>query len=573
MLQRIEIHHIALIEEAVVEFAPGLNILTGETGAGKSILIDALNLVLGVRADRELIQAGYPKASVEASFVDSSHCCDVLLEELGIEAEDMVTLSREIYATGRNACRINGTLVNNASMQKVSEKLIDIHGQHEHQSLFNALLHIELLDAFGGKPIAEAKASMQGELSALKKCMRELGQYGAEDGERERRLDILSYQFEEIKKARLLPGEDAVLQQKRNLLNNSQRIAEVFSEVEQGIQGESGGLSDTLRGICRDLRSIAPFDDAYQSLANEFDELYFSLENAIDSFQKKQQLLDFDPELAEEIGNRLDEINTLKRKYGASIEAILENADAMEAEIDRLGNAEGRIKALEAEKSGILARLHQRCLLLHEVRTQAAQRFEKSVTKELEDLGMSRVRFAVSFAPIAQKPVDDVQQYHQNGLDHLEFMLSANPGQPLRPLSRIASGGEASRIMLALKNISAQLDGIDCLIFDEIDTGISGNMAHVVAQKMAAISRGRQVLCVTHLAQLACMADTHFLIEKRAEMESTKTTVTHLAEQARSLEIARLLGGTGESGHGLEHAKEMISQANSYKKNTRIKAL
>ncbi len=565
MLQRIEIHHIALIDEAVVEFAPGLNILTGETGAGKSILIDAVNLVLGVRADRELIQAGCPKAIVEAVFVDSAHCCDAMLEKLGIEPENLLTLSREMFATGRNVCRINGTLVNNASLQQVSEKLIDIHGQHEHQSLFNAQLHIDLLDAFGGKEIADAKTSMLNELSALRRCMRELNQFGADNGERERKLDILRYQFEEITNARLKPEEDTALQRQRILMNNSQRIAEVFSTVDQSLHGEHSGLQDTFRSICHELRSIASFDEAYQSLADEFDELYYLLESAVGSFNKKHQLLDFDPDLAEEISRRLDEITMLKRKYGGSIEAVLSNATSVESEIDRLANAEDRIKSLEADKIRILECLHQKCMQLHDLRMQAAQRFERSVTKELEDLGMSRVRFAVSFAPIPGKPAEDVQQYHQNGLDHVEFMLSANPGQPLRPLSRIASGGEASRIMLALKNISAQLDGIDCLIFDEIDTGISGNMAHVVAQKMAAISRGRQVLCITHLAQLACMADTHFLIEKLAERDSTKTTVTLLDEQARSLEIARLLGGQGESGHGLAHAKEMISQANVYK--------
>ncbi len=567
MLQRIEIHHIALIDEAMVEFAPGLNVLTGETGAGKSILIDALNLVLGVRADRELIQADCPKAVVEAVFVDSVHACDALLEELGIDKDITLTLSRELFVNGRNVCRINGTLVNNAALQQISARLIDIHGQHEHQSIFNAQLHIELLDAFGGRDIAEAKSVMQQDLSSLRACMRELSQYGAEHGERERRLDILRYQYDEISNAKLQIDEDTVLQRQRILMNNSQRIADAFILVEQSLYNEHNGIQDMLRAICHELRAIAPFDDAYQTLAAEFDELFYSLENATDSFQKKQQLLDFDADQAEEISKRLDEIQMLKRKYGGSIEAVLASAQTMEDEIFRLANATERIQTLEEEKSRILQRLYLQCTRLHDVRILAAERFRGCVTKELEDLGMSRVRFDVSYAPIPDRPVEDVAQYHQNGLDHVEFMLSANPGQPLRPLSRIASGGEASRIMLALKNIAAQLDGIDCLIFDEIDTGLSGNMAHVVAQKMAVISRTRQVLCVTHLAQLASMADTHFLIEKHADKDVTKTTVTQLNEQSRALEVARLVGGQGESGHGLAHAKEMISQANSFKRS------
>jgi DNA repair protein RecN (Recombination protein N) len=567
MLSRIEIHQIALIDEAVVEFTPGLNVLTGETGAGKSILIDALNLVLGVRADRDLIAANSQKAVVEASFLDTQGMCDDLLVQFGIEREQTLTLSRELYANGRNVCRINGTLVNNATLQQISARLIDIHGQHEHQSLFNPQIHIELLDAFGGKDVLDLRERMRRDLAGLRSCVRELGEFGANDGERERRLDILRYQKDEIERANLKPGEDEDLGRQRLLLNNAQRIAEVFARVHGRLFGDEGGIMDNLRAVVFEMSSVSPLDPSYETLANGFDETFFSLEAAADAFERVHEGLDFDPMLSESIGKRLDEIQTLKRKYGGSIEAILKTAEDVDAEIDRLVGAEDRIKALEAQKSLMTSGLYDTCMALHDLRVKAAQRFESLVTDELLDLGMGRVRFAVSFSPIAEKASANLQSFSANGLDRVEFLLSANPGQPLRPLSRIASGGEAARIMLALKNISAQLDGIDCLIFDEIDSGISGQMAHIVAQKMAAISRGRQVLCVTHLAQLASMADMHYLIEKQADLSSTRTKVIGLLENSHAIEVARLLGGEGEGGHGLAHAKEMIARANGYKQS------
>jgi DNA repair protein RecN (Recombination protein N) len=567
MLQRIEIHQIALIDKAEVSFTPGLNVLTGETGAGKSILIDALNLVLGVRADRDLIKADSPKAVVEATFVDGAGACDEILRSLGLEKEEAIILSRELFASGRNVCRINGTLVNNASLRLVSARLIDIHGQHEHQSLFNPALHIDLLDAFGGQALLKAKEAMQADLAALRECTRALSEFGAEGGERERRLDLLRYQQREIDEANLEVGEEEQLVRQRELINNAQRIAQAFMQAEHLLYADDSGALNSLRAVGHELRTIAPLDLAYEALSAQFDEVFYSIEVVADEVRAQADALSFDPEQAEAIGARLDQIQTLKRKYGADIDAVLTFAQNITEEIDRLTNAEARIRALGAQRTTLIKRLYDRCIALHELREEAAQRFEGRITKELEDLGMGRVRFAVSFAPIAAQAEIDAQHFHPNGLDRVEFLLSANPGQPLRPLARIASGGEASRIMLALKNIFAQIDGIECLIFDEIDSGISGQMAHVVAQKMASIARNRQVLCITHLAQLASMADSHYLIEKHGDRHTTATTVRYLDDELRAQEIARLLGGEGEGGHGLMHAREMIARANAFKGN------
>lgn len=567
MLQRIEIHNIALIRALSVDFARGLNVLSGETGAGKSILIDAVNLVLGVRADRELIKAGEQKATVEAVFLDEEGVADAILEELGIEKEASLTLSRDLYASGRNVCRINGSLVNNASLQKVSAQLIDIHGQHEHQSLLDAHRHMALLDALGGEAVAKGKARVRELHAAWRENLRALQSLGGLEGERERRLDILQFQIEEIERADLQQGEEEALDRQRLLIQNSQRMFETFAHTQAMLMGQDGaaGAKEMLRTVCYELRGIASLDQELESLTNEFDEVYYTVEALADRLYDLQQQYEFDPMEAERIGERLDLIHTLKRKYGGSIEAVLQTLHDAQEEQYQLLHAEQMIERLQGEQARLRAQLYSACMELHAKREQTAQILQERVQQELCDLGMTRAQFSVAFAPIAQE--EDVQpgDFTQEGLDTLEFLFSANPGQPLRPLSRIVSGGEASRIMLAMKNISAELDGIDCLIFDEVDTGISGQMAHIVAQKMARIAAKRQVLCVTHLAQLACMADAHYLIEKRVQDDQTETQVCRLDADAREREVARLLGGEGEQGFGRKHAQEMIARANQYK--------
>lgn len=571
MLQRIEIHNIALIRALSVDFARGLNVLSGETGAGKSILIDAVNLVLGVRAGRELIKAGEQKATVEAVFLDEEGAADAVLEELCIEKEPALTLSRDLYANGRNVCRINGSLVNNAALQRVSAQLIDIHGQHEHQSLLDAHRHMALLDALGGQTIAACKARVQQLHGAWRENLRALQSLGGLEGERERRLDILQFQIDEIEQADLQAGEEEALDRQRVLIQNSQRMFETFARTQAMLLGQDGsaGVQEMLRTVCYELRGIASLDEEIETLTNEFDEVYYALEALNDRFEGLQRQYEFDPMEAERVGERLDLIHTLKRKYGGSIEAVLQTLCDAQEEQYQLLHAEQAISKLQAEQAQLRTQLYQACIELHALREQTAQVLQERVQRELSDLGMARAQFSVCFAPIASEEEVGPGSFTREGLDTLEFLFSANPGQPLRPLSRIVSGGEASRIMLAFKNISAELDGIDCLIFDEVDTGISGQMAHVVAQKMVRIASKRQVLCVTHLAQLACMADAHYLIEKQVEDNTTRTQVYRLDDAAREREVARLLGGEGEQGYGRKHAQEMIARANQYKQTLR----
>ncbi|MBQ9988669.1 MAG: DNA repair protein RecN, partial [Clostridia bacterium] len=516
MLKRIKIQNIALIDHVEVEFTQGLNVLSGETGAGKSILIDALNLALGVRADRELITAGATKASIEAEFDCPGEKTLRVLDELGIEPEESVLLSRDIYANGRNTCRINGSVVNNAAMEAVSELLIDIHGQHEHQSLFKPRAHIEILDTFAGQNAEKIKGLIASDLQELRDIEKQLNTLGAADGSRERRLDILRFQAGEIEECAVQPGEDESLYQERMLLNNSQKIYQAFARAEALLFGEEqDGALTQLSVAARELRGISHLDERFMAVSTAMDELYYSCEATADSVRDQSRYLEFDPARMAQIDERIDVLTKLKRKYGGSIESVLETAQNALNEIEMLENAEQSIEKLKNRKKQVIGQLYENALELHEIRAKAGAEFSNLVKKELEDLGMARVQFDVDFWPVPEIENCTADSFTENGLDRVEFLLSANPGQPLRPLSKIASGGEASRIMLALKNISANLDGIGCLVFDEIDTGISGRMAHVVAQKMAIISRGRQVLCVTHLAQLAAMADTHYLIEKK----------------------------------------------------------
>lgn len=569
MLAHIRVQNIALIRSLSLQLNPGLNVITGETGAGKSILIDAVNLVLGTRADREIITAGEEKASVEATFTRYGQDVNELLDQLGIEPEDTVVLSRDLYANGRNVCRINGSLVNNAALRTVSEKLIDIHGQHEHQSLLHPQAHLQLLDAFGGAPVAAAKTKVATLLQQARQIDEELQRLGGQDGERERRMDLLQYQIDEIDKANVQPDEDEHLRQERVKLSNAEKIYAAFSQVEAGLFGEEEqiGAYTLLGQVSREIHAISSLDPAYQTLGETLDELYYAVEAAGDDARALKDQVVFDPAYLETVSERLDVLSRLKTKYGGTLEAVLQTKQQAEEELYTLSHSAQIIERLQKERKQTLEQLYKASLALHECRQKAGEELSKRICVQLAELGMPHAQFAISFAALPAQPPADTRAYSHNGLDQMEFLLSANAGMPPRPLSKIVSGGEASRIMLAIKTIAAELDAIDCLIFDEVDTGISGQIAYTVGEKMARIAQQRQVLCVTHLAQLACMADTHFLIEKQSDQVMTQTMLHTLDADQRIDEIARLVGGTPHSAHGRAHAKEMIEQADAYKKS------
>jgi DNA repair protein RecN (Recombination protein N) len=566
MLQTLSIQNVALIRSLSLTLDRGLNVLSGETGAGKSILIDAVNLVLGVRGDRDLIQYGQDRARVEAVFCDDAPETKALLEEMGIEPEENeITLSRVLYASGRNVCRINGELVNNAALRRVAERLIDIHGQHEHQSLLRTAEHIGLLDAFAGAAVKKEKQAVAALLAQSREIKKRIDALGGIGEDRERRLDVLRYQINEIERAELQENEDEALQEERRQLMEGEKTAQSYAYVLNCLANEDGqGAVTLLRDASREIRGVKG-DETAAKLADDIEQAFFAMEAAADELRLLQDAFDYDPQRLDQIGERLDELQTLKRKYGGSLESVQQSLVRAYEQLEELQNAEQTMAELEQAQKQALTELYAHSLLLHEAREKAAQRFASAVQKELADLGMQRAKFSVQFALLPEKEEIELPMFGENGLDTVEFMLSANPGEPQKPLAKVASGGEASRIMLALKNIAANLDGIDSLIFDEIDTGISGRMAQVVAEKMAQIAKTRQVICITHLAQLASMADTHYLIEKTVENDETRTRVHRLDETARQKEVARLLGGEGESGHGMLHAGELIEKAKAYK--------
>lgn len=566
MLQHLTIENVALIRSLSLTLDRGLNVLSGETGAGKSILIDAVNLVLGVRGDRDLIQYGADRAMVEAVFADARPEVASRLETLGVEPDETVTLSRVLYATGRNVCRINGALVNNAALRQMAELLIDIHGQHEHQSLLRTAEHIGLLDAFAGAPVAKGKARVAKLYRQARETAQKIEQIGGMGQDRERRLDVLRYQINEIEQASLEPGEDEALKKERLQLLNGEKTATAYTYVLNCLANEEGrGAVTLLRDASREMRGVADWDEAAGRLADQIEEAFFAMEAAADDLRLMQDAFDYDPARLELIAERLDELQTLKRKYGGTLEAVQQSLEKAYEQLDELQNAEQTLGQLTQAYTQTMQALYEESVKLHQARRSAARTFEKAVTGELGDLGMQRAKFAVRFAALPDAAPATLDAYTARGLDEVEFLLSANPGEPEKPLAKVASGGEASRIMLALKTIAADLDGIDCLIFDEIDTGISGRMAQVVAEKMAQVARKRQVICVTHLAQLASMADAHYLIEKQVQNDAARTEVHRLDSAARQSEVARLVGGEGEGGHGLKHAQEMIAKAEAYK--------
>ncbi len=556
MLSRLLIKNIALITELEVSLSGGMNVLSGETGAGKSIIVDAVNLVLGERADREMIRTGAEKAVVEAYFTDA-RCVDGLLSEQEIEPEEELVLSREITVSGKSVCRVNGALVTLAVLKAVSDRLVDVHGQHEHQSLLSEKNHMAMLDGFDPR-IAEAQAEVSaaymeytGVLSRLKTLL--AGE------ERERRIDILKYQAEEIRQANIAEGEEEALLQQRKRMNAVERLAEALEAAYGLLYDAEGSVLAALRDASAKLSGIGDVDEKYEGFAARADEAYYALEALSDDVRQDKDALSFDAGELERTEERLALIHTLARKYG---DPVVTGAfiQKVTQELSDLQDSEALAKELSEKAKRLRAALYQKSVRLSALRREAAEVFERGMTEQLSDLGMASASFAVSFAELAD---EEGCNFSRNGIDTVEFFISANRGEPVKPLRKVASGGEVSRIMLALKNIAADRGGIPTMIFDEIDTGISGRMAQVVAEKLFRISLGRQVVCVTHLPQIAAMADAHFLVAKESDEISTRTHLTRLLGEQRVQEVARLSGG--ETAVTQAHALEMLDRASLFK--------
>ncbi|MDR0752170.1 MAG: DNA repair protein RecN [Christensenellaceae bacterium] len=566
MITSLYIKNIALIKELKLNLTNGLNILSGETGAGKSIIIDSLNFVLGDRADKSLIRYGESSASVQVVFsadnlTDEFKC---MLDDSGIERDDFLIIRRTMNENGKNECRINDTIVTLSALKRIVTALVDVHSQHEHQSLLSETNHIKILDNYS-KETNELKDKLKLSLQAFRNAEKELKTYPSID-ERARLMDILSFQINEISDAKIEEGEEEELIQERSRINNSKRIIEALSTSANNLSNDDGySALAAIHTAIKELNSISKFREVYSNLAERLSDVKIELDDISATINSEAEDALNEAHDIEAVEKRLDVIRSIKKRFGRTLDEINSFLTKTRIEYDRLNFAEDRITQLESIISEESAEIIKICSELHKARVNCAIKFEKAIMLNLAELGMVGSIFSVDI----NYPEDDsilLAKVDSNGVDDVRFLISPNKGEPLRPLAKIASGGEMSRFMLGLKNITAELEGIDTLVFDEIDTGISGHIAKVVANKLYNIAAKRQVLAVTHLAQLAAMADTHYLITKKEEDNKTYTYVDPLTLDQSLKEIMRLTGADINSKSGLENAKELKQACDEYKK-------
>ena len=555
MLELLHIENIAIIEAADIEFAPGFNALTGETGAGKSIVIDSLSAVLGQRTSRELIRTGAEKAFVSAAF---SGMAPELTEELGIqpEADGTLLLQREIQTDGKNVCRVNGRPVTVGQLRALGARLLNIHGQHNGQQLLDEEQHIVYLDSFGRvESLAITYAEKYKNFTDIR---RQIGALQMDEAEKARRVDTLQYQIEELRRAKLTPGEEEELTARRGMLRNAEKFLDAVAGADYALNGDDsgGGALSALRQAQDALGGVRHLDDAFGQLYERLGEAYSEVYDIAATVEDKRGELDVSPGELDRVESRMDLLYRLKKKYGATVEDMLDYQARCEAELAQIEDAGDTLARLEQALSKAEKEARQAAQALSDARKAAADRLTAQILTELQQLDMGKIRFAVDFA---EKPLDS------DGMDTVRFLMSANVGEELRPIHKIASGGELARIMLAMKNVLSEQDHVGTMVFDEVDTGVSGRAAQKVAEKMARISRRKQVLCVTHLPQLAAMADTHFSVEKGERGGRTYTEVRRLDREQRRRELARLTGGSHVSQTMLDGAEELLVQAEKFR--------
>lgn len=560
MISSLFIKNIALIDSLNVEFSDGLNIVSGETGAGKSILIDSINFVLGDRADKTLIRYGEDSARVEVVFqAEEKKSLKDFFDEYGLEFETAIVVSRSLTANGRSECRINGRPVSLFFLKKLVSGLVDLHGQHENQSLMDVQNHLRILDNYANGT-AEVLTEFRAELANYKSLNQEKNDLMNPE-ERARQIELLEFQRDEIISVDLKEGEESELAEKRERFAHMEKILSAVGGAADALDSDGGAVVSASTANAM-LSGVTRFDRGLETLTERLESAKIELTDIAEELKDYLENSEFDIKTREEIENRFDKIRSLKRKYGKSYEDIQEFLEKTLNTLEKLYHAEERFSELDLLLAKSSEKLQKLSRKLYEIRKKAAEKFEKSIVRQLNDLGMKNTSFCVSL-----QHSDEVTDFDANGGDKIEFLISANKGEPLKPLQKIASGGELSRFMLALKNIIADLDSIDTMIFDEIDTGISGNIAKVVAQKLANISKSRQVLVVTHLPQIAAMSDKHFLIEKTVKGDKTITAMTELEEEGVLNEIVRLTGGVSNSQVSLSHAEELRAWALEYKKS------
>ena len=558
MLLSLHVKNLALIEETEVEFTPGLNILTGETGAGKSILLGSINLVLGAKADKDLIRKGAEYALVELCFREDGDRIRKKLEEMELPCdEDVVTLTRRIQPT-RSISRINGETVTAKQLKEISELLLDIHGQHEHQSLLNKKKHLEILDAYAG-------AEVQGELSDLKALYQErnhiknqIEEQEMDETARKRELELLRFEMQEIESATIKDGEDEELESRYRKMVNGRKIGQALNTAYLCTGSDSDGAAGGIGRAYRELNSVTGYDEDLNPLAEQLAEIESLLNDFNHDLADYISDLEFDGEEFRETEERLNLINHLKEKYGKTLEAVMEYGSSISEKIEQLEDYECYMAGLKKKYAETETLLIAKCEAVSALRKKYAATLAATLKTALEELNFLTVAFEVRI---------DRKEISGDGFDDVEFLISTNPGEECKPLGSVASGGELSQIMLGLKTLLADKDAVDTLIFDEIDAGISGRTAWKVSEKLGALARAHQVLCITHLPQIAAMADTHFLIEKQTDGNTTATSIAKLDEQGITEELARLLGGDGLSEAALINAKELKEQASKIKQN------
>ena len=557
MLEHLHIKNVALIKESEIDFGEGLNILTGETGAGKSMVIDSLQFALGGRAGKDFLRHGEKMASVEALFAVQSSLLQEKLEENGIEPEEdgSVLITRTLSETGKSVCRVNGSTVTVSMLKEFAEDLIDIYGQHEHQSLLNPSRHIRLLDRFCGAGFADAMEEYKTSFHALKEIDKQLDALMGDESQREQRMDILLFQKEEIEKAALKAGEEEELLEQKKRLGSMEKLMRLTEEsialLYDGMD-RMPSACDQLGDALSKLQEAAEYDNTLKPFADALADAYAAVEDTVRELKREADKQENDPALLEEIEERLQAIYKLKRKYGGSEEAVLAFYDKVTEELDFLANSNEKVVELLNAKEKEQKKLMAYAETLTARRRDTAEQVADQIERALCDMEMKDAKFHIR--------IDEKAEWSAEGKDKVEFLISANAGESLKPLAKIASGGEMSRVMLALKTVLVDADDIGTFIFDEIDTGVSGRTARKVGEKMRFLGSKRQILCITHLPQIAAMADSHFLIQKETADGQTVTHVAPLTEEGSVAEVARLIGGSDVTETTLAAARELISE-------------
>ena len=559
MLSLLHIENIALIQSADIRFEPGFNVLTGETGAGKSIVIDSIGAVLGERTSRELIRTGAKSALVTAVFTQVPTL--PWLEENGFPTgEEELLLQRELQGDGRNVCRIDGKLVTVAQLRELGRQLLNIHGQHDGQQLLDPASHLGYLDQFGGcQPLLE---SYQEAYRKWHDIRREMDKLQMDEAERSRRVDTLNYQIQELERAQLKAGEDEELSARRTLLRSAGRLMEAVQSAEFALSGDEDrdGACSLIAQAEGEVQGVSSISPELGELSEKLTALRCAADDAADTLRDLSRSFDFSPGELDQVEERLDLLYRLRKKYGPTVEDMLSYLERCRKELDQIQYADDTLARLEKDLKKAQKEAARRGEVLSQARREAAGALQARVQEELRQLDMPKVQFQTEFTPKGGEAGMD-----ETGLDEVQFLMSANLGEALKPIQKVASGGELARIMLALKNVLAEGDQIGTLVFDEVDTGVSGRAAQKVAEKMAQVARGKQVLCVTHLPQIAAMADTHFSVQKGEREGRTYTRLERLDRSQRREELARLIGGASITPSLLESAEELLRQAEQQK--------